>query len=245
MTLPIGFQNAGVPADVASLARSLSQLSAGGEGANSLDGRELLRMDKGDGGWHYGIDGIEIGKGDTIAINPASFKHGFISWGDSEVLGEMMVAINEPVPQRSTLQDTGEKWDEQLQFEAQVANGDDAGTMLVYKSTAHGGKEAIRTLARQIVAKSQQDPNFIVPIIELSNTSYKHKKYGKIFKPVFTAVDWVDFDGNSKGEPKKLAAQSNAPDPAPKADDKRDLIEEALEEPTEAPPTNTRRRRRR
>lgn len=210
MTFPVAFENAGVPANVEDLAKQLGGMASGGEGSNTLEGRELLKMDKNDGTWSYGMDSIELEKSDRIAINPAGFKHGYISWAGerakmAEVLGEKMAPLSEPAPSRESLPDTGEKWDEQLMFDAQIMDGEDSGTMLVYKSTAHGGKQAIRNLGRQIVAQISRNPKYPVPVVKLTNDSYTHKKYGLIYKPVFDIVDWLDYDGNpAEQEPKKI-----------------------------------------
>ena len=53
-------------------------------------GVAIVKMDKG-GHWVFGADQTEIEEGSTWAVNPLSFVHGFIAWGDGEVLGEKMV----------------------------------------------------------------------------------------------------------------------------------------------------------
>lgn len=260
--LPINFQNGGALANPEDLAQSLGNMASGGEGSQGLDGRELMRLDKHDGLWLYGQDGTEFEEGDQIAVNPSSFKHGYISWKKREVVGEKMAPISQPVPSRDDLPETGAKWDEQLQFDAQLMNGPDAGVMLLYKSTALGGKECIRTLARRIVAQIQQNPQYPVPVISLSSTSYEHKEWGTIYKPVFNIVEWLDYDGNPmqlieeapedgrkkpvrkpKASERKVAPKQEAqPEPEPEAAPEPETLASEPETPA-AKPSSRRRRR--
>ena len=58
----------------------------------------ILKMDK-TGHWVFGADQTEAEADATWAVNPFSFIHGFIAWGDGEVLGEKMVSVSQPLPE--------------------------------------------------------------------------------------------------------------------------------------------------
>ena len=58
----------------------------------------IIKMDK-TGHWVFGADQTEIEDDSLWAINPFSFVHGFIAWGDGEVLGEKMVSVSQPLPE--------------------------------------------------------------------------------------------------------------------------------------------------
>ena len=58
----------------------------------------ILKMDK-TGHWVFGADQTEVEDDSTWAVNPFSFVHGFIAWGDGEVLGEKMVSVSQPLPE--------------------------------------------------------------------------------------------------------------------------------------------------
>jgi hypothetical protein len=61
-------------------------------------GAVILKMDK-TGHWCFGSDQTEIETDSTWAVNPYSFVHGFIAWGDGAVLGEKLVPITQPLPE--------------------------------------------------------------------------------------------------------------------------------------------------
>ena len=87
------FSNAGLPA-VTNLASTLRKM----ETAAGPAGTAILKMDR-TGHWVFGADQTEAEDGSLWAINPYSFIHGFIAWGDGEVLGEKMVSVAEPLPE--------------------------------------------------------------------------------------------------------------------------------------------------
>lgn len=193
MKKELSFASAGMPSNIDAMAKNLSQLSNSGEGPTAFNGRELLKLTK-QGEWIYGMDGVEA-EG-LIAVNPESFQIGFISWGKkSNVLGERMTPVTNPIS-RDELPDTGFDWDEQLQMELQIVSGPDEGVELIYKTTAHGGKEAVRNIARAIAGAIVDNPAYCVPVVKLETTNYKHKQYGKIYKPVFSIVNWASLSGD-------------------------------------------------
>jgi hypothetical protein len=89
------FSGANLPA-VATLSTSLRAINTdvGGIGA----GIAILKMDK-TGHWVFGADQTEVEDGSLWAVNPFSFVHGYIAWGDGEVLGEKMVSVSQPLPE--------------------------------------------------------------------------------------------------------------------------------------------------
>lgn len=244
MSLPLAFENAGLPASVESMVEALGQASIDTDGG--LNGRDLLKLDKNEGVWLFGQDAIELEEDALIAVNPASFCQGFISWAKKggNILGEVMVPITHPAPQRSTLENTGEKWDEQLSFEAQIVTGEDKGVLLLYKSTAHGGKAFIRSIMRRIVSKMADGKTYIVPTIKLSCTSYDHKSWGTVFKPEYSIAYWLSYSGDKEGE----AAKAVSAPPQTAKDQEPEIEEETIQVPVketaqEAPARRTRRRR--
>ena len=85
------FKSAGLPA-VQSLAANLRKLEADVGGAGVV----ILKMDR-TGHWVFGADQTEVEGGSHWAVNPFSFVHGFIAWGDGEVLGERMASVSDPL----------------------------------------------------------------------------------------------------------------------------------------------------
>jgi len=79
---------------VTSLATSLRALEQDVGAVGSV----IIKMDK-TGHWVFGADQTEAEDGAKWAVNPFSFVHGSIAWGDGEVLAERMVSVAEPLPE--------------------------------------------------------------------------------------------------------------------------------------------------
>ena len=118
----VTFAGAKLPA-VASLSQSLRKL----EPLVATTGMVILKMDKG-GHWVFGADQTEIEEGSTWAVNPFSFVHGFIAWGDGEVLGEKMVSVSDPLPELDAAPPGAKKgWETQVGMSLKCISGEDAG----------------------------------------------------------------------------------------------------------------------
>ena len=157
----------------------------------------ILKMDK-RGDWVYGANQTEV-EADTLwAVNPASFVHGYIAWGDAVVLGEVMVPVTEPLPQPGEAPAGAEKgWQVQVGMGLKCVSGPDKDMEVRFTVTSVGGKKAVQQLGISIAQQIEADQTKPVPVVKLKTDSYKHKMYGKIFTPVFEIVEWVGMDGKS------------------------------------------------
>ena len=88
------FGNANLPA-VNSISSALRNIQTD---TSTAGGVTILKMDR-TGHWVYGASETEVDNDSIWAVNPFSFTHGFIAWGEGEVLGEKMVSVTEPLPQ--------------------------------------------------------------------------------------------------------------------------------------------------
>lgn len=158
-------------------------------------GVAIIKMDKG-GHWVFGADQTEIEEGSTWAVNPLSFVHGFIAWGDGEVLGEKMVSIANPLPDLDEAPPGAKKgWESQVGMSLKCVSGEDKGMEARYTVTSVGGKRAVQTLAVALADQVEKDQTKPVAIVRLKKDHYQHKSYGKIYTPVFEIVEWVSMDG--------------------------------------------------
>jgi len=209
------FATAGLPSVgdlTAALRRVETTTQAGGGGI-------ILKMDK-TGHWVFGSDQTEVEPDSVWAVNPFSFVHGFIAWGDGDVLGECMVPITEPLPEPGPVPDGAKKgWEVQIGAAVQCITGEDAGISARYQATSVGGKKALTALGLAIAAQVEKDAAHPVPLVVLKKESYQHKSYGRIYTPVLEVTKWIAMD--------------KEPDPADAAD-----VPEA-----EAAPSDRRRRR--
>jgi hypothetical protein len=187
------FSKANLPA-VTSLSASLRAIQpAGGVGG----GAAIIKMDKG-GHWVFGADQTEVESDSKWAVNPFSFVHGFIAWGDGEVLGEKMTSVANPLPDLDEAPSGAKKgWEQQVGMSLQCVSGDDKGTECRYTVTSVGGKRAVQTLAVALADQVDKDQTKPVAIVRLKKDSYAHKSYGRIYTPVFEIIDWVSMDGEA------------------------------------------------
>jgi hypothetical protein len=160
-------------------------------------GVAIIKMDKG-GHWVFGAEQTEIEEGSTWAVNPLSFVHGFIAWGDGEVLAEKMVSIANPLPELDEAPPGAKKgWESQVGMSLKCVSGEDKGMEARYTVTSVGGKRAVQTLAVALADQVEKDQSKPVAIVRLKKDSYQHKSYGKIYTPVFEIVEWMSMDGEA------------------------------------------------
>lgn len=203
------FSAAGLPS-VSSLSSALRSI----ETDAGASGMVILKMDK-TGHWVFGADQTEVEDDSVWAINPFSFVHGYIAWGEGVVLAEKMVSVAEPLPETGPAPDAAKRgWEMQIGFTLACTNGEDEGMQARYAATSVGGKKAVQQLAAAIAAQVDKDQNKPVPMVELKKEHYQHKTYGRIFTPVFDIVDWASLSGDtapSDAEPEVAADEPEAP----------------------------------
>ena len=177
-------------------------------------GVTILKMDK-TGHWVFGADQTEIEDDSLWAINPFSFVHGYIAWGDGEVLGEKMCSISEPLPELDPAPAGAKRgWEKQVGFSLKCLNGGDEGLDARYTVTSVGGKRAAQELAVAIAEQVDKDQTKPVAVVSLGKEHYQHKSYGRIYTPIFKVVRWASMNGEaaSTGEDVRADPEVEAPD---------------------------------
>jgi hypothetical protein len=198
----VTFSQANLPA-VSSLSTALRSL----ENDVSPAGVAILKMDK-TGHWVFGADQTEVEDDATWAVNPFSFIHGFIAWGDGDVLGEKMVSVSQPLPELDGAPPAAKRgWETQVGLSLKCISGEDKGLEVRFSTTSVGGKRAVQALAVAIANQVEADQSKPVPVIYLKKEHYQHKSYGKIYTPVFDIKEWVGMDAEASGE----TAEEDAP----------------------------------
>jgi len=198
----VNFKGANLPA-VTSLTTALRALDTAAGPAGSV----IIKMDK-TGHWVFGADQTEVESDSTWAVNPFSFIHGYIAWGDGEVLGEKMVSVSEPLPEMEAAPPNAKRgWEAQIGMSLKCLSGEDKGMEARYTVTSVGGKKAVQALAVAIAEQVEKDQGKPVPVVHLKKDHYTHKSYGRIYTPVFEVVEFVSMDGESDAP----AAEAEAP----------------------------------
>ena len=196
----------------------------------SAGGKPFLRLLK-DNRWVHGQNDIEVQEGSSWAINIASMAHGWCCWpknddgGPNKMLGEVLGPAWEPrAAQPAPIGENG--FTVQVAFEIRCLDGEDMGVEALYKNNSYGGRDAFDELIAKVQAQLEKNPNHPCPVVHLDSTYYDHKSYGRIYKPVFTIVDWCDFRGMLESEstalpqptqPKSQQATASTASPDPVA----------------------------
>ena len=180
-------------------------------------GMAILKMDK-TGHWVFGADQTEVEDDSLWAVNPFSFVHGYICWGDGEVLAEKMTGVAEPLPELDPAPAASKRgWEMQVGMTLACTNGEDEGMQARYSATSVGGKKAVQALAVAIAEQVDKDQDHPVPLVRLKKEHYQHKSYGRIFTPVFDVVKWVGLDAEAVADEADSAVEDEvAADEAPR-----------------------------
>jgi len=172
----------------------------------------ILKMDK-TGHWVFGADQTEVEDDSTWAVNPFSFVHGFIAWGDGEVLGEKMVSVSQPLPELDAAPPMARKgWETQVGMSMKCLSGEDKGMEVRYTTTSVGGKRSVQSLAVAIATQVDTDPKLPVPIVNLEKEHYSHKSYGRIYTPIFKIASWMSMtdEAGTPAEETAVAAETES-----------------------------------
>jgi hypothetical protein len=221
-----------LPADFGdSLMRGIEQTRST---IGTAGGKPFLRLSRA-GDYIYGPQNVDVQDGSHWAVNLASLEHGWVCWGDGELLGQIMVDVRLPQPQRPPAVE-GYGFEPQFGMSLACISGDDKGVEVIYKNNSLGYKKAFDQILADIRARYMLDQQFYWPVIELNTSSYPHKKYGQIFEPIFKIVGWADADGNlQSNKPRAVDAPSTAATPRRRAAVVTETI--AMPEPRVEPDT--------
>lgn len=188
----VKFSGANLPS-VASLSTALRTIATDVSASTTA----IIKMDR-TGHWVFGADQTEAEDGARWAVNPFSFVHGFIAWGEGEVLAEKLVPVTEPLPELDAAPPGAKKgWEPQTGFSLKCISGEDAGMEARFTTTSVGGRKAVQALAVAIATQVEKDQSKPVAILCLGKDFYAHKMYGRIYFPVFEVVEWMSMDGEA------------------------------------------------
>jgi hypothetical protein len=186
---------------------ALTALAALSAALNNVDtasaigrsGLPMLLFKRDDGGtWAHGQRRTVVEGGSAWAINPTSFRWGFICFdNNNKVVGERLVPVSQPKPDVTELPDKGFKWVEQWCVNLRCISGADAGIEVTYKPTTVGGIQAVAGLIEAVRDRlnSSAHDGKVAPVVRLEKDSYQHSQFGRVWTPVLEIVDWMPLSG--------------------------------------------------
>ena len=190
---------------------ALASLTALGTVLNTVDtasvaGRSGLPMltfkRDGDGTWAFGQKKTIVEDDSLWAVNPLTFKRGFICFDDAnKVIGEKLLPVSQKMPEVAELPDYGFEWQQQWAVNMKCLSGADAGVEVAFKTTTVGGIQAVAGLIDTIRDRLNggQHDGKISPIVHLEKDSYQKPPHGKIWFPVMTITDWMSLERSGDG----------------------------------------------
>jgi hypothetical protein len=182
---------------LAALVTALSSVDTASVAGRS--GLPLLTFKRdGSGTWMYGRRRTVVEDGSRWAVNPLTFKWGYICFGEgNKVIGERLVSISLPKPEFTDLPNMGFPWQEQWSVNLKCIDGADAGREVVYKPTTVGGIQSIAGLIEAVrdQLNSGQHDGKISPIVLLERDSYPHPEYGRTWIPLLRIAHWMSLEG--------------------------------------------------
>ena len=181
----------------AMLAASRVQETKQGEGSTAF-----IQFKFKTGNFEFGKEKEDI-TGESIAVNVASFRHGWTLWtGGKPKKVQASFTQDLPMPMPSEGQDSPT---ESRGFDAAFL--DDEDTILTFETNSYGGRKGVDALLNAVKIRSAAgEANFLFPIVKLDSESYKAQQGGIIHNPVFTVVDWMDQAGNIESDTAKLTS---------------------------------------
>ena len=150
---------------------------------------QYLKFVKGE--FVHGAEEMSIDPEEQFAVDVMSLRHGFICWGDGAVLGEEMKRVVDGRVDEDGLEDytdQGGEWRDQTSIEFTSL---DDGAVYQFKTSSFGGRKAVAQVVSAVSQRRKKGESAGVPVITMGGDSYRHQKYGKVFVPVFSVVDWL------------------------------------------------------
>jgi hypothetical protein len=194
-------EGAKTPAPAAGASVSLQALETAFRSVDTSSMRSglpmLLFKREGSGTYTFGQKQTIVENDSRWAVNPLTFKWGYICFGKDNKVFERLVSVSQPMPDITELPDTGFPWEPQMTVNMKCVRGTDAGLEVVFKTATDGGIKAVTGLLETVRDRLNggQHDGKVVPIVHLEKDSYPHAQWGRVWTPLLTIADWMPLSG--------------------------------------------------
>jgi len=167
----------------------------------------IIKLSKA-GQWVSGAENTPVIE-TRFAADVQGAQVGFICFVAGDVIDEAMVPV--ALGQKLSLQDLpehgpyegGDGWQPTAALQLRAI---ESGEEYIFKPTSQGGRAAIGDLLKRYGNRLSTGKGGI-PIVELSVSSYEHRRYGRVFKPSFRVAEWRDEAALVNGNAAKLVEE--------------------------------------
>ena len=147
-------------------------------------GGDFIKLDK-SGVWIVGEDVVVDQEACKFKASIPNVLYGLTAWHNGEAVKEMLYSASEPPVSPDMLGPLPPevKVEQCFAMPLRCVEGPFKGDKFVYKSSSPSAWNAFGIFLRQARAQGTE-----TPLMMLDKSSYRHKKYGKIFTPIFTVI---------------------------------------------------------
>jgi hypothetical protein len=159
-------------------------------------GVPYAKLDKETGDWSLGQEHIAVPDDALWGVFPSSFSTGFVAWKGLTLEGKRMATIGQPAVDPGTLPpvvtETGWEPNVGVVFVCVdcPSKPEFTGTVCIFEQRSKGGIEAWNKLYDATMARAKGGHDDFAAIVQFDTTSYEHKKWSTVFKPIFTVEEW-------------------------------------------------------
>lgn len=156
----------------------------------------FIKLSQDTGEWSIGSDEEILDENSVFVLDPDSIKRGWSAFDASgKRVGEEMRSYTEAPLLREDLPKVDGEWMEQVGFKVYCIKGQDKGASGLIYQRSKGGRIAVAELISSVARQIEKEALFI-PAFKLSWKFFtpKQKSFGKKRQPIFTHVDWLDYD---------------------------------------------------
>ena len=164
-----------------------------------------IRYDSYTGDWSFGKDNEPI-TGEVVCIITNSIVHGWHRWVDREVFKRMVSFVDELPEKPENVEDRKgnvQSANEARGFQCVMEDGED-NIQMSWEHSTDGCRRAIDAVLETIMARAQEEPDFLYPVVKLQNdTPYEnsYKDGEMIYPPLLEIIGWRNAEGEDAPRP--------------------------------------------